>query len=948
MVRAGYVIGLMCDAEEIELKVQTGGGPLALVVSLYPEDEDWSCECSSRSKACEHVAASIIAVREARAEGLEMPAQPQSVGRLVYRLSADDRGGLRIARMLAMAGDEQPLTVSLTAAAAGQTPAPPVAIGPHDLDVEQALGMRGTHGAVQRQQLIPLLKALASCEEVRLGDDQITCAAQPVLPHAVVEDAAEGGFRVQLLPPPGVDALFSNGAVLLGGVMRPRGELELPAGLGRELASAKHYAPADVPYLVTHLIPQLKRYTVLTVNAERLPGLREEAPRMVVDTRRTTDDRLEVFARLVYGEPETAEIVEGKLHMKGRDVPVRDVWEETRLVDALRRDLGLIPGHAAQLDGEEAVSFAAKLKRWHGDISGRAHESWRLAPPLVGDIQIDGDSFDITFQSSAGRADPGRVMAAWRRGSSLAPLDDDQGWAPIPSDLLALHGHMVTELLEARDEEGKLPRCMLPDLGRLCDDLEVPGPPSLTGLRSLLGDDFEGIPSAALPDDLQAELRDYQRQGVDWLAFMRSTGLGALLADDMGLGKTLQALCVVQGRTLVVAPTSVVRNWQAEAGKFRPGLSVSVYHGANRKLDPDADLILTTYALLRLDIDMLSAEQWDMVVLDEAQAIKNPGSQVAQAAYRLRADFRLTLTGTPVENRLDELWSQFHLLNRGLLGGRESFRERYGKPIAAGEAGAASRLRTRIRPFLLRRLKSEVAKELPPRTDVVLHVTLDEAERTAYDAIRAATRRDIVERMGQGANPLAALAALMRLRQAACHRALVPGQVGATGSSKISVLMEVLDEAASEGHKALVFSQWTSLLDLVEPHLEASELPFIRLDGSTRDRQAVVDEFQSDDGPPVMLISLRAGGTGLNLTAADHVFLLDPWWNPAVEDQAADRAHRIGQERPVLVHRLVAEGTVEERILALQDAKRALADVAVGGATQAAAMTRDDLLALLA
>jgi SNF2 family DNA or RNA helicase len=280
------------------------------------------------------------------------------------------------------------------------------------------------------------------------------------------------------------------------------------------------------------------------------------------------------------------------------------------------------------------------------------------------------------------------------------------------------------------------------------------------------------------------------------------------------------------------------------------------------------------------------------------------------------------------------------------LGGRSDFQERYSTPIASGAANAAARLRAKIRPFVLRRLKRDVVPELPPRTDSVLHVELDETERSVYDAVRAATKKDIAEKLAHGGRVLAALEALLRLRQASCHSALVPGQ-HAESSSKIERLLEALEEAAADGHKALVFSQWTSLLDLIEPHLHLANIRFTRLDGSTRDRGAVVNEFQAEKGPPVMLVSLKAGGTGLNLTAADHVFLVDPWWNPAVEDQAADRAHRIGQDRPVMVYRLVAKDTVEERILALQAKKRAVADVALGNADHGGGITRDELLALL-
>jgi SNF2 family DNA or RNA helicase len=462
-------------------------------------------------------------------------------------------------------------------------------------------------------------------------------------------------------------------------------------------------------------------------------------------------------------------------------------------------------------------------------------------------------------------------------------------------------------------------------------------------------DDFSGIAEPELPDDLTATLRDYQRRGIAWLQFLRNAELGALLADDMGLGKTLQALCAATGSTLVVAPTSVLHNWAAEVAKFRGSLTTHVYHGPERSLDPGADITLTTYAILRLDIDTLAQTSWDTIILDEAQAIKNPDSKVARAAYRLAGRFRVALTGTPVENRLEDLWSQFHFINPGLLGGRSEFHDHYVRAMGQGHAGVAEQLHERIRPFVLRRLKREVARELPPRTDVVLRCELAPQERKVYDTVRAATQAEVLAKLGGGSDVLGILEALLRLRQAACHRALLPGEGehAPTMSAKVKLLLETLDEAIAEGHKALVFSQWTGLLDLVEPHLRAADITFVRLDGSTRDRQSVVDAFQSEDGPPVMLISLRAGGTGLNLTAADHVFLLDPWWNPAVEDQAADRAHRIGQTNPVLVHRLVARDTVEERILALQARKRQLAEAAVGDATGAQAITREELLALL-
>jgi SNF2 family DNA or RNA helicase len=442
-------------------------------------------------------------------------------------------------------------------------------------------------------------------------------------------------------------------------------------------------------------------------------------------------------------------------------------------------------------------------------------------------------------------------------------------------------------------------------------------------------------------------LRPYQRDGIGWLLARRDAGLGAMLADDMGLGKTLQALATIEGHTLVVAPASVLHAWVEETHKFRPHLKVSTYHGKRRILDPDADITVTTWALLRADVETLSKPRWATIILDEAQAIKNPDSQVAGAAFQLQADWRVTLSGTPIENRLEELWSQAHFVNPGLLGGRSDFLERTVKPIAQGDETAAARLRARIRPFLLRRRKEEVAPDLPPRIPVTRHCTLNPEERGVYDALAAAARSDVLERIDAGATTMQALEALLRLRQAACHSGLVPGQ-DADSSSKVEELLRGLESATAGDHKALVFSQWTGFLDRIEPHLDDAGIPWIRLDGSSRDRGAIVQAFQAPEGPPVLLISLKAGGTGLTLTAADHVFLMDPWWNPAVEDQAADRAHRIGQERTVIIHRMVARDTVEERILALQESKRALADKVLSGTAGSGGLTREELIELLA
>ncbi len=946
--RAGAVIGEDRDASEYVLKVATQNGLAYATVTLWPEDEDWLCDCLTAADACAHVAAAVIAIRRAQQDGKAMPKPHAAPGRVGYHLRRVNRH-LILERVVIHNESTEPLTHSLSALASGRISGPLVMITKPDLAVEQVLGTR-QDGRIPRDVMPRLLSALAQCTDVRLDNDAVKTSAAPVLPQAVVTDHNHG-FLLRLQPDPRIIEVFNNGAVLCGDTLRPVGESGLTARERDVLPAGRFFSPDNVAELLTEVLPSLRQHIPVQVHTQRLPETTAVPPRAVIEVQQD-DGMLIVHPAMVYGDPPSARIEEGRLvHLHGA-VPLRDESAERQLIRQLQTQLGLTPDRAARFAGEDAVRFVQRLKAWPGEICGDAHEAYTLTSPLEPRVQLDAGHFAVRFECpevsgspTPRQVDAGRVLRAWGDGASLVSLPDS-GWAPLPLDWLERFGDRVADLLAAKETTGALPTCVLPDLARLCEEMEQPPPPEFAGLQAMV-EHYDGIPASPLPKDLRATLRSYQQHGVDWLSFLCNTNLGALLADDMGLGKTLQALCVLRGRTLVVAPTSVLHNWADEIRRFRPTLPYAIYHGAQRTLDPTADVTLTTYAILRLDAETLAGERWDTVVLDESQTIKNPASQVARAAYQLQAPFRIALSGTPVENRLDELWSQMHFLNPGLLGGRQHFQQHYARPIAAGQPGAAARLQERIRPFVLRRRKREVATELPPRTDAVLHCILSQTERQVYDAIRAATRQQVVARLQAGGNVLEALEALLRLRQACCHSGLVPGQEAAS-SAKINVLLDALDQVVAEGHKALVFSQWTAFLDRVEPHLHTVGLDFVRLDGATRNRAEVVRRFQDDNGPPVLLISLRAGGLGLNLTAADHVFLLDPWWNPAVEDQAADRTHRLGQDRPVMVYRLVAEDTVEERILALQEHKRALAEAALGGAEQAGGLTRDDLLALLA
>ena len=975
LVRAGAVAVESRSDEEIVLRVRGPGRAVAPTVVLYPGENEWDCDCPGRVRPCEHLAAAAIALGQGEAASAgdaavaPLPKTAEAWARIVYRFSQIP-GGLQLRRFVVRAdGSETPLAGTLSALLSRPDQARNLQVEQHDLHADRILEF-GSHGTLPPPKMDALVRVLVGARLVFLDGREVAMSEEELLPSALVEDRGDE-VVVTIHRDPRITSVPSAALVLAGDALTRHGEIELCGAWLEHLPIVQRYSASQLAELATRVLPGLSRRMAVEVRSKRLPKIvRGLAPRLVLDMSQLGSS-LAVLPKLVYGNPPCVRIDDGRMgHLSG-PVPVRDEPAERRLVEKLRSDLDLMPGRRSTFEGADTARFVDKVKRWHGDLAGDGARLLgarvRLEPNMrVRDLPASGNGvpqagFDFSFtvvgeteaeQRALGpgphSVDAATVIRAWEDGLGLVPLVGG-GFAPLPQAWLDQHGGVLARLLAARASDGRLANHALLALGTLCDDLDQPPPAGLDRLAPL-AESFERLPEAKLPEDLRATLRPYQKVAVNWLTFLRSVGLGGILADDMGLGKTIEAMCLFEKKCLVVAPTSVLPNWQAELARFRPSVRVSVYHGPTRKLD-DADVILTTYAILRLDGAELAAKHFDLVVLDEAQAIKNPDSQVARAAYALSAEFRIAMTGTPVENRLDELWSLMHFANRGLLGGRREFDAEFARGVADGMPGAAANLRQRIRPFVMRRRKAEVAPELPPRTEATLKVVLDERERAVYDAVRAATQAELVASMSgadeKGFSVMKALEALLRLRQAACHRGLLPGQK-ADSSGKVEALLESLETAAADGHKALVFSQWTSLLDLIEPALNNAGIPYTRLDGSTRDRGEVVEKFQSEDGPPVMLISLKAGGTGLNLTAADHVFLCDPWWNPAVEDQAADRAHRIGQDRPVTIYRLIAVDTVEERILDLQEKKRALGEAALGDGGAAASLTREDLMALLA
>ncbi len=561
-----------------------------------------------------------------------------------------------------------------------------------------------------------------------------------------------------------------------------------------------------------------------------------------------------------------------------------------------------------------------------------------------------------------------KILDAVRKGESTVVLDDGTfGW--IPEEWLSNYGILAGLgtpqkdcLRFSRSQVGLLDALLATQPEATCDAV-------FERARDRLRQ-FRGMAPASPPPTFQGKLRPYQRDGLGWIHFLREFEFGGCLADDMGLGKTVQVLALLEARrqanlassapadsprpSLVVAPKSLVFNWKQEAERFTPGLSVLDHTGSMRSRAGEYlesyDLVLTTYGTLRRDAPFLKDFEFDYLILDEAQAIKNAGTESAKAVRLLRGRHRLALSGTPIENHLGELWSLFEFLNPGMLGSRSVLRLGSGVLRNPDEETRKFLART-LRPFILRRTKEQVAADLPPKQEQTLFCDLEQCQKRLYDELREYYRQSLLLRIadeGISRSKIQILEALLRLRQAACHPGLIDRKRTGEPSAKLDLLLPQISEVLEEGHKILVFSQFTSFLSIVRERLDAQKIRYEYLDGETRDRAAPVEHFQNDPDCGLFLISLRAGGLGLNLTAAEYVYLLDPWWNPAVESQAIDRTHRIGQTRPVFAYRIIARETVEEKVLELQRTKRDLADAIIGADTSLIRdLSREDLELLL-
>ena len=695
--------------------------------------------------------------------------------------------------------------------------------------------------------------------------------------------------------------------------------------------------------------------------------------RIIIKSDRRSHRSNQLFGEVAFAYGET--IIElhderpGWYDAKQDQAGLRDQEAERALIAQLT-DLGACPGsRSSYFDADvqfhhkhfTRIVLALTQTGWTVESLGQ-----QIRQPGAFSLSV---STNVDWFELKGKVDFGGVtaslpslLAALRSGRRFIQLDDgSQGM--LPDEWLEKYGGLA-RLAQSDGESLRFAstQTLLLD-ALLAEQGEVQVDAGFRRFRDRLRT-IEGVEPAPEPRGFRGELREYQREGLGWLQFLREFGFGGCLADDMGLGKTIQVLALLQTRrlgkkanhkpSLVVVPKSLIFNWIEEAARFTPNLRVTNYTGTERgdhlERLGECDLLLTTYGTLRRDIVQLKDIEFDFAILDESQAIKNHNSQAAKACRLLRAEQRLAMTGTPVENHLGELWSLFEFLNPGMLGQIGAF-ESLARMKQTDDDAQVKLLAQAIRPFILRRTKQEVLSELPAKTEQTLYCELPPPERQEYDELRDYYRVQLattVDDIGLNKSKIHVLEALLRLRQAACHPGLLDKSKQMQPSAKLEALLEKLDEIRAEGHKALVFSQFTSLLAIVRQHLDERKATYEYLDGRTRKRGDKVKRFQEDPDCPIFLISLKAGGHGLNLTAADYVFILDPWWNPAVEAQAIDRAHRIGQTRPVFAYRLIARNTVEEKILELQKSKRELADAIITGSSSVIRnLTAEDLQLLL-
>lgn len=923
-------------------------------IEIDPVEIDWSCTCAGKWDPCEHTCAVLAALKVAADGGPQILKYETNSYVLDYELVESRVGYLTLKRSLhksnAEKGDQDsvlPVKHSVLSMVSGRIEGPPVSAKSYDLEIDRVLvGDYGARldgfisGPRAWKMLLPHLEKVSRSQQLVVDGKPILVNSSEKAFNILEIQPQDKGVLLKLSPNPSIVKQFKSGVCIYEGSsgleLRFVAPADLPASIMSELQRGRFFNDSDKVELFSKLLPQLKeRFKIVEKGIDTNAVYAQLG--FCVRNQILGPQHLETSFHISYGDPVIAYLDGGRLVCLGDQVPHRNLEREVEKRRDFEREHFLELSKVYRYSEEELFEWVSRISRLPFNFIGDSLDTLNVIgkSKVLTKLLDDDVEFSFEIDEQAVAVDPQALIESYEKGSKF--VKTEKGYVEIKPDWLDEYHDLIRSLV-VRKKVPKAEGIEVLESIRIIEGFGYAPPKKLKAEKEKL---FSKVDDRAL-DTVQAELRPYQVEGVKWLVQLKNAKLGALLADDMGLGKTLQSLAVVSSRTLIICPTSLIFNWKNEIQNFRPDLSFSIYHGSTRELDLSADVVITTYGILRTDVDRLNNENWRCVIIDEAQVIKNPQSKAAQALWQLKSDFKLALTGTPIENHYKDLWSIFRFIAPGLLGELSYFNQHIVRPIQGQSLSALKSLRSRINPFVLRRSKKQVLSELPDKTELVNYCQLTEEQKHAYDNYLGDVKTKIVE---NDVKPIQIFELILRLRQFACDPRLVNSDFKG-GSGKLDLFKELIGEVTEENHKSLVFSQWTSFLDLIEVELDHLGIPYFRLDGSTKNREKVVSDYNECPSACVFLLSLKAGGVGLNLTSADHVFLMDPWWNPATERQAIDRAHRIGQKNPVMIHRLVGKDTIEEKVVKLQKIKEQMSDSVLEN-MESANLSKDDLLSLL-
>jgi superfamily II DNA or RNA helicase len=925
---------------ETRLKVLVQGRAVAYLVTLFLDDQDGFCSCEEKTDFCSHVVAASIWLSKngeavAKQNAKESPDADSSrpLVRLVYiweKVGDPSNPRLRLARSFEFRdGTRTPLAGSLIGfvggVRSGRIAKPLPAISPPDYQVDECLEKlrSGETPASQAFSFVHrIFKALEdSGARVELGNDVVRVAAKPVTQMIVIKALKDGAVELSVQSSLAADEEFEPGIVRTGDTLRVLDSVPsvLLGGVRVGRAKQKWELSKFNDYLRSAYPTDKTKYTFMWDGLNE-PEVVYPRPRIQIDVQ--ADDSGEkvartFVARLLYGKPIDLEVFpDGKsIEAPGTGrVVVRDETRERELLMRLKDELNLTLRSPKRFEDREAIAFEQAVEKAFGAVAKSKSKKETLSAGL--EFGWNGKEFKFSTAKGAGQVGVASVLEAFQSGQSFVKLEDG-GFGELNEEWINAHIHELRALLWRMGSKQPLTKAHKIRFASLSSKTD-----SKKGVDEVVESLFGREKKPPKPYPLQGiQLRPYQDAGVEWLSSWKARGLGCCLADEMGLGKTIQALAVLDGKSLLVVPKSLIGVWEQAIRLHRTDLAARVWVGSNRAPEvitkvAKNEIIILTYGVLRSDVELLRTIEWNMTIFDEAHVLRNRETLSARAAAELQSKVRIALTGTPIENRVEDWWSLQNLINPGISDTRSDVPEW-------------------SKWFVMARKKREVLKDLPEKVEELYPVVLDSKEHDLYRGLFALLSTEVLEQLG-AETPVwsSVFEALLRLRQACVDPALLPAgmrsdEFDRMESSRTVALMERLEEVIARGEKALVFSQWTSFLDRLELALDRRNIERLRIDGTTRDRSGVVDKFQTDATPSVLLLSLKAGGVGLTLTKANHVFLMDPWWNPQVESQAMDRAHRIGSMKTVFVTRFVSHGTIEERVVNMQESKRKLLEEAL-------------------